>query len=108
MAAYIGYLLMGGMVAGLFTTGADTQSKSQALRDQIAQVKATNDNFKAQYAAIAGDITKLTVDMQVKLKESADQYIKLQSLITTAQSDFNDSFKKIQLVGIIIIIVVFI
>jgi hypothetical protein len=106
--AALGYLLMGGMGIGLITTGVDAQNNSQKLRDQIAQVKANNDTVKEQYAAIAGDISKLTVDMQQKLTESADEYIKLQSLITTAQSDFNDSFKKVQLVGIIILIVIFI
>jgi len=105
---YLGYALMGGMGIGLVTTGVDAQRKAQALRDQIAQVKATNDSVTAQYAAIEGDITKLTADMQTKLQEAADKYTQLQSTITVAQSDFNDSFKKIQLVGIIILIVVFI
>jgi hypothetical protein len=100
--------LLGGMSMGLITTGYDAQTKSQALRDQIAQVKATNDKVNEQYAAIAGDITKLTKDVQDQLTEAGNKYIQLQSLITTAQSDFNDSFKKVQLTGIIILIVVFI
>ena len=108
MEALIGRLLLFGMGIGLFTSGINNMNDAKALRDKITKLQATNATAKAQYAQITADITALDQTIVDNLKKCNDDYNQLQSEIADAQFTFNQSFKRMQLVGIIILIFVFI
>lgn len=104
--AFLG-IMWAGMFFNTFTPSVNAQSKSDNLKLQIKQAQNLNNTAKAQYAQIAGDITKLTVDLQSEITDTVNKYIQLQAKVAVAHNEFLDSYKKLQEAGIVIIIVMF-
>lgn len=96
-----------GMVINTIKPSIDAANKSDNLKKQVKQAQDLNNTAKTQYAQIAGDITKLTADLQLQITATVNKYTQLQAQVAVAQDEFVDSYKKLQEAGIIIIIVMF-
>ena len=96
-----------GMLVNTIKPSIDAQAKSDNLKKQVKQAQDLNKATKAQFDQIAGDITKLSADLQLEITASLNNYIKLQAQLTSAQDDFVESYRTLQEAGIVIIIVTF-
>ena len=96
-----------GMLVNTIKPSIDAQAKSDNLKKQVKQAQDLNNATKAQFDQIAGDITKLSADLQLEITASLNNYIKLQAQLTSAQDDFVESYRTLQEAGIVIIIVTF-
>ena len=95
------------MLVNTIKPSIDAQAKSDNLKKQVKQAQDLNNATKAQFDQIAGDITKLSADLQLEITASLNNYIKLQAQLTSAQDDFVESYRTLQEAGIVIIIVTF-
>jgi hypothetical protein len=107
MAFLLTGLMYFGMLVNTIKPSIDAQAKSDNLKKQVKQAQDLNKATKAQFDQIAGDITKLSADLQLEITASLNNYIKLQAQLTSAQDNFVESYRTLQEAGIVIIIVTF-
>lgn len=96
-----------GMLFNLGKSGVDAQIHAADIRNQIQQVTDKNKSIQEQYAELAKGVVDNEEAIAGQIQSLNDEYNLISSKLRASQANFATSFKKIQLVGIIFIIVVF-
>ncbi len=108
--------ILGPIMMGMFVTscigtlsysGKDSYEKSQKLRQQIQDANKSTQVLKSKY----DDLVKTNVEIDASVKNdiinALDQHIKLSAEINKNNNSFNDTLKKIELVGIVFVAGIF-
>lgn len=95
------------MLVTVARAGIDAQENVGKLKDQIADVNKKNVALKQKYAQITDVIINRNQELTNEIIQLNNQYIDISSKLRAYQQNFGEAFKKIQLIGIIFIIVVF-
>ncbi len=94
-------------IGTLSYSGKDSYEKSQKLRQQIQDANKSTQVLKSKY----DDLVKTNVEIDASVKNdiinALDQHIKLSAEINKNNNSFNDTLKKIELVGIVFVAGIF-
>lgn len=96
-----------GVAVNVFRSAGECAEKGDNLRKQISDMNNNISDVQDKYASILGDITKVDQDIITELTNNFDTIAEQKKSIKVAADQFNDSFKLMQLGGVIIITIVF-
>jgi hypothetical protein len=104
---YFGHAMTLGVAVNVFRSAGECAEKGDNLRKQITDMNSKISDIQDKYATILGDITKVDQNILTEIQKNYDTITELKKTIKVAADDFNDSFKLVQLGGVIIITIVF-
>ena len=107
MALLLGIVGAIGMVVSLGRAGVDAQNNSNDLKKQIQSISDNNKLIEQNYKKLTDNIASEQAELAQGIIDANDRYILISSKLRASQDNFSASFKKVQLVGIIFIIIVF-
>lgn len=96
-----------GIAMNVFRSATECAEKGDNLRTQILDMNNKISDIQNKYATILGDITKVDQNILNEIQENFDTINQLKAKTKVAADQFNDSFKFMQLGGVIIITIVF-
>ena len=104
---YFGKAMEIGIAINIFRSSAECAEKGDNLRKQISDMNSKISDVQEKYTSILSDITKVDINILNEIQENFDVINQLKYQTKKAADDFNDSFKQIQLGGVIIITIIF-
>jgi predicted PurR-regulated permease PerM len=96
-----------GIVVSLIMGGVDVVKQKQGLQDQVDQLTKNNSDYTEQYKQITQSLANDDANIQKQIGTVTTQYTNMQGDLETAVSNFQKSYKTLQMIGIIIVVVVF-
>lgn len=96
-----------GMVVGVGQAGYQSDKSASALRSHIAEVKQETQDWKDKYNKILDVDYSLDANMVQGIKDTLDNYSKLQARISIERANYSNQYRQLQIVGIIFIVVIF-
>jgi len=104
---YLGKAMELGVAINVFKSASECAEKGYNLRKQISDMNNNISDVQDKYASILGDITKVDQNIITEMQENFNTIAEQKKSIKVAADQFNDSFKLVQLGGVIIITIVF-
>ena len=96
-----------GMLGTVGSSGAQANMHAQQIRDKIAKVQSTSRNWQTQYAQLLNNEMKLDDQIQADMVGMLKNFHQLGSVMMVEKQNFNAPQRKIQLAGVIFVLVVF-
>ena len=96
-----------GVAVNVFRSAGECAEKGDNLRKQISDMNNNISDVQDKYASIIGDISKVDQNIITEIQENFKTIAEQKKSIKVAADQFNDSFKLVQLGGVIIITIVF-
>lgn len=104
VASTVGIMGMAGMVG---SSGYNATVSSDKIRDAIASVKVQTADWQKKYTDVINAEYVLDAAIQGEIIQSLDTYITLKATIQLEKDNYNAEYKKIQIVGIVFITIIF-
>lgn len=107
MAAIFGVIGVAGMLGSLGSSGYDAQKQGAELRKQLQEVQANNAKLDALTKGLLASKYQMSEELRIEIQASLEQYTVLKQRISATKELYNDEFRKLELVGIVILAIVF-
>lgn len=104
---YLGKAMELGVAVNIFKSATECAEKGDNLRNQIQDMNNKISDIQEKYTTILSDITKVDQNILNEITDNFDTINQLKAKTKVAADQFNDSFKLMQLGGVIIITIVF-
>jgi hypothetical protein len=96
-----------GAAMNIFRSATECNEKGDALRKQILDMNNKISDIQDKYSTIMGDIASVDQNIITEIQANIKIIDQLKAQIKLKAASFNDSFKLMQLGGVIIITIVF-